>query len=95
MSTNWDRLAALYGVEVFEAPEEALPFMRTHKGTYVPEMRAILIFAGLEGEEREKVLAHEFGHVVLGHLPTGDLAVRARQEAEANAWAAERLAESL
>ncbi len=37
------------------------------------------------------VLAHELGHAHLGHLPTRHPAFRARQERQADEWAARRL----
>ncbi len=83
MSRHWDRIAAVYGVDVFEMPAAPL------KGCFFPEQRAIVIRAELEAAERDLVLGHEVGHLVLGHQPTVNPVAKAEQEAAATAWAAE------
>jgi Zn-dependent peptidase ImmA (M78 family) len=65
------------------------------RGWWCPAERVILLDARLDRRAARCVLAHELGHVALGHTgapvfrDVGWLAVR--QEAQADSWAARRL----
>lgn len=78
------RLADTLGLHVVEA---AGP----DRSGYDPDDASIRLSPGMLGRSARSVLAHEIGHHVLGHLPTDDEVLRARQERAANEWAARRL----
>lgn len=63
----------------------------THTSGYRPDERAIRLTPGMPQRAARSVLAHEIGHHVLGHRPTEFGPIRARQEREANEWAAQYL----
>ncbi|MGN6301903.1 MAG: ImmA/IrrE family metallo-endopeptidase [Angustibacter sp.] len=65
------------------------------KGWWCPDERVILLDDRLDRRETRCVLAHELGHVVLGHTGLPDVAgadrLSARIEVAADRWAARRL----
>lgn len=60
-------------------------------GAWFPTHRAIHIRPGLGPLNRLETLAHELGHVALRHMPGAPEYLRARQEREADEWAAKIL----
>lgn len=62
-----------------------------HRSGYAPGERFIEIPPRMKPRVRDSVLAHENGHHALGHRPTRDPILRAKQELAANRWAAELL----
>lgn len=79
----WE-LAADLGLEVHE-------WRGKHRSGYQPDDRTIRLRRGMTSRVTRSVLAHEIGHHVLGHRPTEFGPIRARQEREANEWAATQL----
>lgn len=65
------------------------------RGWWCPEERVILLDERLDRRAARCVLAHELGHVVLGHTGLPDVAgadrISARAEHAADLWAARRL----
>ena len=78
------RLAEEHGVHVVEGPGRT-------RGGFEPVSRTIRIVAGMSARTTRSVLAHELGHVVLGHTPSAVPAVRRQQERRADEWAAQSL----
>lgn len=62
-----------------------------HTSGYAPGANYIYLSPGLRPRVCRSVLAHECGHHALGHHPTDDPILRAKQELAANRWAAELL----
>lgn len=62
-----------------------------HASGYEPGSRFVLLTPGLRPRVGRSVLAHENGHHALGHRPTADPILRAKQELAAQRWAAELL----
>ena len=62
-----------------------------HTSGYEPGSNHIQLTPGLRPRVTRSVLAHENGHHALGHRPTDDPILRAKQELAANRWAAELL----
>ena len=62
-----------------------------HPSGYEPGGQFIYLSPGLRPRVARSVLAHENAHHALGHRPTTDPIVRAKQELAANRWAAELL----
>jgi Zn-dependent peptidase ImmA (M78 family) len=60
--------------------------IRTANGLWIAEERMIILKRGLRACHERQVLAHEIGHVVLGHTETTQ-----RFENQANRWAARKL----
>ncbi|KAA0959517.1 ImmA/IrrE family metallo-endopeptidase [Microbacterium sp. ANT_H45B] len=60
-------------------------------GGYEPTTATIRVAPGLTARATCSVLAHELAHAVLGHTPTADAELRARQERRADEWAARLL----
>ncbi|WP_101844534.1 ImmA/IrrE family metallo-endopeptidase [Zhihengliuella sp. ISTPL4] len=60
-------------------------------GGFQPLTRTIRLAPGMSRRTTRSILAHELGHAHLGHQPTRQPAVRARQERQADEWAARRL----
>lgn len=50
------------------------------RGRYYPDLDLIVIDRGLNQKERRSTLMHELVHRMLGHEPTGDERLDARQE---------------
>lgn len=63
-------------------------------GAWFPGRRTIHLRPGLGPLNRTETLAHELGHVALRHLPGAPAHLRARQEREADEWAAKILISS-
>ncbi|WP_455905275.1 ImmA/IrrE family metallo-endopeptidase [Microbacterium sp.] len=63
---------------------------RCHGG-YEPQTATIRVSPGLTRRATSSVVAHELAHAVLGHTPTADPSIRARQERRADEWAARLL----
>ena len=78
------RLADELGLRVIERPGPT-------PGGFQPVTRTIRLAPGLSRRTPRSVLAHEPGHALLGHPPTWQAAFRARQERQADEWAARRL----
>ncbi|MFJ6550190.1 ImmA/IrrE family metallo-endopeptidase [Microbacterium sp. NPDC091676] len=78
------RLADDLGLRVVERPGPT-------PGGFQPVTRTIRLAPGMSRRTARSVLAHELGHAHLGHLPTRQPALRARQERQADEWAARRL----
>lgn len=62
-----------------------------HQSGYAPGSSHVVLRPGMRGRVLRSVLAHEIGHHVLGHRPTGFGPMRKRQEHQANEWAAHQL----
>lgn len=62
-----------------------------HLAGYRPSDQSIRVTPNLPRRTVRALLAHEIAHHVLGHLPTDFGPLRARQEREANEWAASTL----
>jgi Zn-dependent peptidase ImmA (M78 family) len=62
-----------------------------HTSGYRADEKLIRLTPGMPRRAARSVLAHEIGHHVLGHRPTDFGPIRARQEREANEWAAQHL----
>lgn len=60
-------------------------------GGYEPHTATIRVTPGLSARATSSVIAHELGHAMLGHTPTADSSIRARQERRADEWAARLL----
>lgn len=60
-------------------------------GGFEPVTRTIRLDPGMSARTQRSVLAHEVGHALLGHRPTARPALRARQERQADEWAARLL----
>lgn len=60
-------------------------------GGYDPSTGVIRLDPGLSARTARSVLAHELGHAALGHVPSSNPSVRARQERRADEWAARTL----
>ncbi|MBP3978896.1 ImmA/IrrE family metallo-endopeptidase [Microbacterium sp. BLY] len=60
-------------------------------GGFQPVTRTIRLAPGMSRRTTRSILAHELGHAHLGHQPTREAALRARQERQADEWAAARL----
>ncbi|WP_223628252.1 ImmA/IrrE family metallo-endopeptidase [Microbacterium sp. EST19A] len=78
------RLAEEHGVRIVERAGPT-------PGGFEPASRTIRLAPGMSARTTRSVLAHELGHVVLGHLPSTVPAVRRQQEHQADEWAARRL----
>lgn len=78
------RLADDLGVRVIEHPGPTL-------GGFQPLTRTIRLSPGMSRRTTRSVLAHELGHAHLGHQPTWQPSLRAKQERQADEWAARRL----
>lgn len=78
------RLLADNGLHFVEGPGRAY-------GGYEPTTATIRVTPGLTLRATCSVLAHELAHAVLGHTPTTDPTLRARQERHADEWAARLL----
>lgn len=59
------------------------------KGVWFPRQQVISIRLGLDATQELCTLAHELGHAVHGH--TGECAASAREESQADRWAAQTL----
>lgn len=75
------RLAEEHGVRVVERPGPT-------RGGFAPDSRTIRLAPGMSVRTTRSVLAHELGHVVLGHTPSTVPAIRRQQERQADEWAA-------
>jgi len=62
-----------------------------HRSGYAPNANHIELTPGMRGRVLRGVMCHEIAHHVLGHRPTNFGLIRKRQEAAANAWAAQTL----
>ncbi|MEV4738043.1 MULTISPECIES: ImmA/IrrE family metallo-endopeptidase [unclassified Microbacterium] len=78
------RLIDAHGLHLIEQPGPS-------RGGYRPETATIRVTPGQSARTTRSIIAHELGHAVLGHEPTTDPAVRARQELRADEWAARLL----
>ncbi len=78
------RLAEEHGVRIVERPGRT-------RGGFEPSSRTIRLAPGMSARTTRSVLAHELGHVILGHVPSPVPAVRRQQERQADEWAACRL----
>lgn len=78
------RIAEERGLDVIERPGRTL-------GGFDPDRRLIRLDPGMSARTTRSVLAHELGHAVLRHAPAASDALRARQERQADAWAARLL----
>lgn len=78
------RLAEEHGVRIVERAGPT-------RGGYDPASRTIRIAPGMSARTTRSVLAHELGHVVLGHTPSSTPSIREAQERQADEWAACRL----
>ncbi|MFS0895722.1 ImmA/IrrE family metallo-endopeptidase [Microbacterium sp. 179-I 3D3 NHS] len=78
------RLAEEQGVRVIERPGAT-------RGGFDPVTKTIRLDPGMSARTARSVLAHELGHVALGHLPSTDPAVSRQQERQADEWAARLL----
>lgn len=61
------------------------------RGGFDPAHRIIRVDPGMSARTTRSVLAHELGHATLRHAPTPHGRLRARQERQADAWAARLL----
>ncbi|WP_149085899.1 MULTISPECIES: ImmA/IrrE family metallo-endopeptidase [Microbacterium] len=75
------RLADELGLRVVERPGPT-------PGGFQPVTRTIRLAPGMNRRTTRSILAHELGHAQLGHHPTGQPVLRARQERQADEWAA-------
>lgn len=78
------RLVDELGLHVVEAPGRT-------RGGFTPASATIRLAPGMTARTARSVLAHEVAHAVLGHRPTEQHDERARQEREADDWAARLL----
>ncbi|MFJ4174654.1 ImmA/IrrE family metallo-endopeptidase [Microbacterium sp. NPDC089696] len=78
------RLLDEHGLRLIEQPGPS-------RGGYRPETSTIRVAPGQSARTTRSIIAHELGHAVLGHEPTVDPAIRARQELRADEWAARLL----
>lgn len=78
------RLAEEHGVRIVER-------VGPTRGGFEPSSRTIRLSPGMSARTTRSVLAHELGHVSLGHIPSTVPAVRRQQERQADEWAACRL----
>ncbi|MFJ4225643.1 ImmA/IrrE family metallo-endopeptidase [Microbacterium sp. NPDC089695] len=78
------RLLDEHGLRLIEQPGPS-------RGGYRPASATIRVSPGMSARTTCSVIAHELGHAVLGHEPTDDPAIRARQERRADEWAARLL----
>ncbi|MFF7293355.1 ImmA/IrrE family metallo-endopeptidase [Microbacterium sp. NPDC008134] len=78
------RLAEERGLHVVERPGPT-------RGGFDPAGRVIRVSPGMSARTTRSVLAHELGHAALRHAPTTHARLRARQEHQADAWAASLL----
>ena len=78
------RLAEEHGVQIIERPGRT-------RGGFEPVSRTIRITPGMSARTTRSVLAHEMGHVMLGHAPSALPEVGRQQERQADEWAACRL----
>lgn len=78
------QLAEELGLEVIEK-------RGPHTSGYRPHERVIRLTPGMSRRAARSVLAHEIAHHVLEHRPTDFGPIRARQERQANEWAARHL----
>lgn len=78
------RLAEEHGVHIVERSGAT-------RGGFDPSTRTIRLTPGMSARTTRSVLAHELGHVVLGHAPTTVPTNRRQQERQADEWAACRL----
>lgn len=62
-----------------------------HGSGYAPNANHIELTPGMRGRVLRGVMCHEIAHHVLGHRPSDFGLIRKRQEAAANAWAAQTL----
>lgn len=81
-------LAETYRVEVRTSPEGLRP---GEHGKWFPSRRVIHLHPGLGPANRLYTLAHELGHALLGHMAKPPPWLHARQEREADEWAAGKL----
>jgi hypothetical protein len=63
LAQHLETVADAKGVVIVEAP------LRQTRGAYLPFDKGIGLHDGLNKRERLTVLAHEVGHMLLGHLP--------------------------
>ncbi|MFJ4255025.1 ImmA/IrrE family metallo-endopeptidase [Microbacterium sp. NPDC090003] len=61
------------------------------RGGFDPARSIIRVEPGMSARTTRSVLAHELGHATLRHAPTTHTRLRARQERQADAWAARLL----
>ncbi|OAN40777.1 ImmA/IrrE family metallo-endopeptidase [Microbacterium sp. H83] len=78
------RLVEEHGLRVIERPGPSC-------GGFEPTTSTIRLAPGMSARTACSVLAHELAHAVLGHAPTADPVLRARQEHRADEWAARQL----
>lgn len=78
------RLLDEHGLQLIEQPGPS-------RGGYRPATATIRVDPGMSARTTRSIVAHELGHAVLGHEPTGDPTIRARQELRADEWAARLL----
>lgn len=74
------RLAEEHGVRIVERPGPTC-------GGFDPVSRTIRLAPGMSARTTRSVLAHELGHVALGHTPSSVPAIRRQQEERADEWA--------
>lgn len=87
MDGDWERLvsfAAAIGV-TFEFSDELDP---KHPGDYCDHTRHIRILAGMGQVKTNSTFAHELGHAALRHVTSMFAWLDARQERQADGWAA-------
>lgn len=78
------RLAEEHGLRIVERPGPT-------RGGFDPVHDVIRVAPGMSARTTRSVLAHELGHAALRHTPTTQPPLRARQERQADAWAARLL----
>ncbi len=61
------------------------------RGGFDPAHSIIRVAPGMSARTTRSVLAHELGHATLRHAPTTHARLSARQERQADAWAARLL----
>lgn len=82
-----EQMAADAGILILEGE---LP--GAERGRWYPSKRAIVLQQGMSATRTRSALCHELGHAFLGHdMATLDRVTRARQERQADEFAAETL----
>lgn len=91
--TTTEELDLLVSAEIYRVTVETSPdgLRPNENGKWFPDRRLIHLRPGMGPTNRLYTLAHELGHAVLGHMAHPPPWLHARQEREADEWAAGKL----